>query len=87
VVIKNFPNAQGLAKNHEEYLNSVDQIYLTDSYHSLSIKRYAVSLGLIVKVKSGNWNIEENIEDRNHQDAMAARGYWQATQSINKRKY
>ena len=82
IVIKNFPDAPGLSKNHEEYLKSVDQIYLTDAYHSLSIERYTVTVDLIEKVRSGNWNIEENGDDRNQRDAMAARGYWQATQSI-----
>jgi len=82
VVIKHFPDGPGLAKNHKEYLNSVDQIYITDAYHSLSIERYTVSVELIEKVRSGDWNLEENEEDRNQRDAMAARGYWQATQSI-----
>jgi len=82
VVIKHFPDGPGLAENHEEYLNSVDQIYLTDAYHSLSIERYTVSVELIKKVRSGDWNLEENEEDRNQRDAMAARGYWQATQSV-----
>jgi fido (protein-threonine AMPylation protein) len=82
VVIKHFPDGPGLAKNHEEYLNSVDQIYLTDAYHSLSIERYTVSVELIEKVRSGDWDLEENEDDRNQRDALAARGYWQATKSI-----
>lgn len=82
VVIKIFPFGPGLAENHENYLSSVDQIYLTDAYHSLSIERYTVSVDLIEKVRSGNWNIEANDKDRMQRDAMAARGYWQATQSI-----
>ncbi len=81
-VIKHFPDGPGIAKNHSDYLNSVDEIYTTDAYHSLSIERYKVSVELIEKVKSGDWNIEENKEDINQRDAMAARGYWQATQSI-----
>lgn len=82
VVIKHFPDGPGLPKNNEEYLNSVDQIYLTDAYHSLSIERYTVSVELIEKVRRGDWNLEDNKEDRNQKDAMAARGYWQATQSL-----
>lgn len=82
VVIKHFPTGKGLSENHEDYLNSVDQIYLTDAYHSLSIERYSVTVDLIEKVRSGNWNMEENEEDRNQRDAMAARGYWQASQSV-----
>jgi fido (protein-threonine AMPylation protein) len=82
IVIKHFPNGPGLTENDEEYLKSVDQIYLTDAYHSLSIERYTVSVELIEKVRSGDWDLEENEEDINQRDAMAARGYWQATQSI-----
>jgi fido (protein-threonine AMPylation protein) len=82
VVLKHFPVSPGLAQNHEAYLNSVDQIYLTDAYHSLSIERYIVSVDLIEKVRSGNWNVKDNFDDQNQRNAMAARGYWQAIQSI-----
>jgi hypothetical protein len=82
VVIKHFPDGPGLPKNHLAYLNSVDQIYLTDAYHSLSIEKYSVTVALIEKVRSGDWNLKENEEDRNHRDAMAARGYWQSTQAV-----
>ena len=82
IVINHFPEEPGLPKKKEKYLKSVDQIYVTDAYHSLSIERYKVSVGLIEKVRSGDWNIEENEDDRNQRDAMAARGYWQASQSV-----
>jgi len=84
VVIEHFPNAPGLPKNQEKYLNSVDQIYSTDAYHSLSIERYTVSVELIEKVKSGDWDPNINVDDKNKRDAMAARGYWQAIQSVKK---
>lgn len=82
VVIKHFPKSSGLPDNKEKYLDSIDKIYVTDAYHSLSIERYVVSVDLIEKVRSGNWNIEGNEEDKNHRNAMAARGYWQASQSV-----
>lgn len=82
IAIKHFPIAPGLPKDHEDYLKSIDKIYVTDAYHSLSIERYTVSVDLIEKVRSGDWNLEDNEEDRNQRDAMAARGYWQATQSV-----
>ena len=84
VVINNFPIAPGLPKDHEGYLKSVDQIYVTDAYHSLSIERYKVSIPLIEKVRKGDWDIQQNEEDRNHKDAMAARGYWLTSQAVKK---
>ncbi|MFK7903884.1 MAG: Fic family protein [Chitinophagales bacterium] len=80
-IIKNFPKAPGLPKDNKTFLKSIEDIYVTDAYHSLSIERYRVSKELIEKVRSGDWNIEKE-EDRKHRDAMAARGYWQATQAV-----
>lgn len=82
VVIKHFPEAPGLPKDHEKYLKVVEDIYVTDAYHSLSIERYRVSVELIERAGSGEWDPEENEEDKKQQDAMAARGYWQASQRV-----
>tara|TARA_R110002051_G_scaffold201693_1_gene268486 strand:- start:22023 stop:23570 length:1548 start_codon:yes stop_codon:yes gene_type:complete len=81
-VIKVFPKEPGLPNNHESYMKAVEDIYVTDAYHSLSIERYRVTPELIERVRSGAWNPEENEEDRKQRDAMAARGYWLATQSV-----
>jgi hypothetical protein len=81
-VIEHFPEEPGVAKNKEAYLEAVEQLYVTDAYHSLSIERYKVSVELIEKVRNGDWDIKGNEKDRNHRDAMAARGYWQATQYV-----
>jgi fido (protein-threonine AMPylation protein) len=82
VVIRDFPKAPGITSNHEAYLKNVDNIYVTDAYHSLSIERYKVTAKLIAKVSSGDWNSKENEEDRKQKDAMAARGYYQAFQKV-----
>lgn len=82
VVINNFPSDPGLPKDHESYLKSIDHIYITDAYHSLSIERYKVSRNLIEKVRKGNWDTLQNEEDRSHKDAMAARGYWLSSQVV-----
>ncbi len=82
VIIKHFPKSPGLPISKEDYLKKVEDIYVTDAYHSLSIERYVVSIGLIEKVRSGAWDLEENAEDKTHRDAMAARGYWQASQAV-----
>ncbi|MDY0088795.1 MAG: Fic family protein [Flavobacteriaceae bacterium] len=83
-VIKNFPASPGLPVDHNLYLKGIDDIYVTDAYHSLSIERYKVTPELIAKVSSGEWNIKENEEDRKQRDAMAARGYYQAFLEVKK---
>jgi fido (protein-threonine AMPylation protein) len=37
---------------------------------------------LIEKVKTGQWSPDENDKDKEHRNAMAARGYWQAFQAV-----
>ncbi len=63
-------------------LKNIDDIYVTDAYHSLSIEKYKVTPELIERVKSGKWNLVENEVDKKHRDAMAARGYWLAFNSV-----
>ena len=82
VVIKYFPKAPGLPKDHEKYMQLVEEIYVMDAYHSLSIERYRVTPELIERVRSGAWDTNKNGEDKQQKDAMAARGYWQATQKV-----
>lgn len=81
-VIEKFPKSTGLPKDIDEYLKKVDDLYVTDAYHSLSIEGYRVTFELIEKVRSGNWNPNEDEGDRQQKDAMAARGYWQAFQAV-----
>ena len=81
-IIDIFPASPGLPKNTQAYLKQVEDIYVTDAYHSLSIEGYKVSHELIEKVRSGNWNPDEdNSDERN---AMAAHGYWKAYQAVRK---
>src|SRR6202158_6119482 len=81
-VIKSFPKAPGLPKDSGAYLQSVDEIYLSDAYHSLSIEGYSVTPDLIEKVRQGGWNPDRNERDRKDRDTLAARGYWLAFQVV-----
>jgi fido (protein-threonine AMPylation protein) len=81
-VIQLFPPAPGISPDVKSYLQKVDDLYLTDAYHSLSIERYKVTPGLIARVSSGEWNSKSNEEDRKQRDAMAARGYYQAFNQV-----
>jgi hypothetical protein len=84
VVLENFPQAPAIRQNTGEYLKQVDDIYVTDAYHSLSMEGYRVSEALIERVRSGNWDPETNQKDKEYADALAARGYWQAFQAVKK---
>ena len=81
-VIDLFPKAQPITNDIDAYLKQIDEIYVTDAYHSLSIEGYRVSPELIDKVRSGTWNPETDRQDRALKDALAARGYWEAFQSV-----
>ncbi|WP_121811232.1 Fic family protein [Mucilaginibacter kameinonensis] len=81
-VIRNFPAAPGIPKDKAAYLKHIDDVFVTDAYHSLSIERYRVTPELIERVSSGAWDKNENPEDKKQKDAMAARGYYQAFQQV-----
>ncbi|MFC1795712.1 Fic family protein [Pseudomonadota bacterium] len=81
-IIGSFPAAPGLPKNVDQYLKRVEDIYVTDAYHSLSIEGYRVSPELIERVRSGTWNPDDNKNDHEHRNALTARGYWQAYQAV-----
>ncbi len=77
-VLEVFPAAPGLPEKPEAYLKAVEEVYVNDAYHSLSIEGYRVSAALIERVRSGVWNPDENAEDRDNRNALAARGYYDA---------
>ena len=81
-VIAAFPKSPEPPSNPKAYLAFVDGIYCDDAYHSLSIEGYRVTPSLIERVRSGNWDPDDNEADRRSQDALAARGYWQAFQLV-----
>ena len=83
-VIDSFPSSPGRPKNIDAYLKHVEEVYVTDAYHSLSIEGYRVSPALIDRVRRGNWNPDANKQNREHRNALAARGYWLAYQAVQK---
>ncbi|MGA8556484.1 MAG: Fic family protein, partial [Candidatus Acidiferrales bacterium] len=83
-VVERFPKAPGVPRNSDAYMKRVNDAYVTDAYHSLSIEGYRVTPELIERVRGGTWNPELNEGDREQRNAMAARGYWQAYQSVQR---
>ncbi len=84
IIIEVFPEAQGIPLDKEKFLEHIEELYTTDAYHSLSIEKYTVTPALIERVRSGEWDVEGNEEDKKQKDAMAARGYWQAFKAVKK---
>jgi hypothetical protein len=82
VVIEKFPEAPRFPVDTGRYLESVEDIYKSDAYHSLSIEGYGVSPALIERVQHGGWDPGHRDEDRENRDALAARGYWQAFRKV-----
>jgi fido (protein-threonine AMPylation protein) len=82
-IIERFPKAPGLPRDISGYMKRVDDAFVTDAYHSLSIEGYRVTPDLIERVRSGTWNPEANEKDREQTNAMAARGYWQSYQAVH----
>jgi Fic family protein len=81
-IIKIFPQPVKSAKERKILLENVDNIYIQDAYHSLSIEGYQVSEELIEKIASGSWQPEENEEDHQQKNAMAAKGYYEAFKAV-----
>lgn len=87
-IVDNFPEAPKKKTNIDAYMRHVEAIYVTDAYHSLSIEGYRVSAELIERVRAGAWDPDNEEEDREERNALAARGYHEAfevvTQSVRK---
>jgi len=77
-----FPAAPKTPVDFDAYMKRVEKVYVTDAYHSLSIEGYRVSAELIERVRSGTWNPDNDEHDGEHRNALAARGYYDAFQSV-----
>ncbi|MGH8263644.1 MAG: Fic family protein [Steroidobacteraceae bacterium] len=83
-VIDHVPDPPKRPPARKGYLKAVEDVYITDAYHSLSIEGYRVSAELVDRVRSGRWNPDLTETDREQRNALAARGYWLAFQAVEK---
>jgi len=81
-VIAHFPASPMQTVDKNAYMQHVEDVYVTDAYHSLSIEGYRVTPELITRVRTGDWNPEQDADDKERLNALAARGYWQAYQAV-----
>jgi len=78
VVLEHFPGEPGLPADTAAFMDRIEEVYVSDAYHSLSIEGYRVSDDLIRKVATGDWSPETDTADHEARNALAARGYWLA---------
>ena len=83
-VIEVFPETPKRKTNIDAYMKHVEEIYVTDAYHSLSIEGYRVSAELIERMRTGEWNPDSIEKDREQTDALAARGYFDAFEAVTR---
>ena len=74
-VIVRFPGPSGLTSDPVVSVKEIEELYQHDAYHSLSIEGYEVTLELIERVRTGEWNPDINQSDAEQRNAMAAKGY------------
>ncbi|MBU0484536.1 MAG: Fic family protein [Proteobacteria bacterium] len=82
VVIGVMPVAPGIKRSMATALRLIQEKYKEDAYHSLSIEGYKVTTELIERIESGEWDPENNEADRHLQDALAAKGYYEAFKAV-----
>ena len=82
-ILSIFPPAPGLPHSAKDYLQNVADRYRVDAYNSLSIEGYRVNDALIERVAKSGWNPDGNVKDKQDRDALAARGYFQAFETVN----
>ncbi|MBB1268639.1 Fic family protein [Shewanella sp. SR44-3] len=84
-VIAYFPEPMNPSVDIDTYMAEVEEQYVTDAYHSLSIEGYRVTRELIELVRSGSWQADDGSgESKKYLDAMAAKGYWDAFGEVKK---
>jgi hypothetical protein len=79
-VVDAFPVPSEIPSDVPATLEKIEERYVTDAYHSLSIEGYRVTPELIEKVRNGQWDPDG--EDAKTRDAMAAKGYFEAHQKV-----
>ena len=72
--------APNIGPTHDmaQIIQQIENAYSRDAYHSLSIEGYHVTDDLIQKVRQGDWNPAVSGYDKTQEDALAARGYFEA---------
>jgi hypothetical protein len=84
IILKDFGETPGIPDHYQEYMKGVDELYVTDAYHSLSLAGYRVTPELLAKVSDGGWIDKRNGNVGKRRNAVAARGYYLAFRRVSK---
>jgi hypothetical protein len=76
------PSFDFMSRPLKDTFKEMEELYVQDAYHSLSIEGYRVTPALIEKVRDGNWHPELIEKDKEAKDALAARGYFEAFNAV-----
>jgi hypothetical protein len=82
-IIRIFPEPIRL-QDEISYFKNLEEIYKQDAYNSLSIEGFQVTAELIERVKNNEWDPNLHLQDADQRNALAARGYYEAFQSVKK---
>lgn len=66
----------------KSYLHSIEEVYVKDAYHSLSIEGYQVTEKLINAIREGVWPSKYELQHVKDQNALAAVGYRRAFEQV-----
>lgn len=83
-VLSVFPDEPGLPRASKKYFSQLEKIYVNDAYNSLSIEGYEISADLITRIANGKWNPDQDDSDKQQINAMAAKGYRKAFESVKR---
>lgn len=76
------PHPPGFKSDTDKTISIIQETYVQDAYHSLSIEGYQVTEELIEKIEKGLWDPENTETDRKQKDAMAAKGYLESFRTV-----
>lgn len=60
------------------WIQRMEDVYVHDAYHSLSIEGYRVTPEFVQRIRDGRWDPDHHPRDASERDALAARGYAEA---------
>lgn len=81
-VEKIMPLSKGVPLDSNKIISIIQETYVQDAYHSLSIEGYQITEDLIEKIENGNWDPENNETDKRQKDALATKGYFEAFKAV-----
>lgn len=81
-ILDTFLPSPGIPTDVESYISVIKAVYEYDAYNSLSIEGYRVSPELIHRVSNNEWDPDNNFQDLDSRNALAARGYLEAHRAV-----